>query len=176
MPLDFAWLGQGPALDLANTFVPAQQADLLGQWSESRQKELSLTELRDLRATVTSVLEALAQGAQPPEEAIEKLNVISAEAPLHTTLRDGRLEVHEPFAGAVARAVFALAAGHETVATCRAPGCGMFFVRAHPRQVWCCHGCGNRARVARHYARAKAEKERVDAVERPNGPITEGGR
>jgi predicted RNA-binding Zn ribbon-like protein len=36
---------------------------------------------------------------------------------------------------------------------CRAPGCVRYFVRAHPRREWCSAGCGNRARVARHYRR-----------------------
>jgi predicted RNA-binding Zn ribbon-like protein len=40
---------------------------------------------------------------------------------------------------------------------CHAPGCVLYFVRDHPRREWCSPGCGNRARVARHYARHKDE-------------------
>jgi predicted RNA-binding Zn ribbon-like protein len=36
---------------------------------------------------------------------------------------------------------------------CQAPGCVLYFVRDHPRREWCSAGCGNRARVARHYNR-----------------------
>jgi predicted RNA-binding Zn ribbon-like protein len=36
---------------------------------------------------------------------------------------------------------------------CQAPGCVLFFDRARSRREWCSTGCGNRARVARHYAR-----------------------
>ncbi|RZL78103.1 MAG: hypothetical protein EOP32_22840 [Rhodococcus sp. (in: high G+C Gram-positive bacteria)] len=36
---------------------------------------------------------------------------------------------------------------------CLAPGCVLYFVRAHSRREWCSAGCGNRARVARHYQR-----------------------
>ncbi|MCP9958942.1 CGNR zinc finger domain-containing protein [Streptomyces sudanensis] len=36
---------------------------------------------------------------------------------------------------------------------CRAPGCVFFFDHARSRREWCSTGCGNRARVARHYAR-----------------------
>jgi predicted RNA-binding Zn ribbon-like protein len=36
---------------------------------------------------------------------------------------------------------------------CLAPGCVLYFLRDHPRRQWCSDGCGNRARVARHYAR-----------------------
>jgi predicted RNA-binding Zn ribbon-like protein len=36
---------------------------------------------------------------------------------------------------------------------CHAPGCVLYFVKQHPRREWCSAGCGNRARVARHYRR-----------------------
>jgi predicted RNA-binding Zn ribbon-like protein len=36
---------------------------------------------------------------------------------------------------------------------CLAPGCVLYFVQNHPRREWCSAGCGNRARVARHYRR-----------------------
>ncbi|MBI2237124.1 MAG: CGNR zinc finger domain-containing protein, partial [Actinobacteria bacterium] len=39
---------------------------------------------------------------------------------------------------------------------CAAPRCGRFFLAARPKQVWCTRACGNRARVARHYARTRA--------------------
>jgi predicted RNA-binding Zn ribbon-like protein len=36
---------------------------------------------------------------------------------------------------------------------CLAPNCLLFFVKDHARREWCSPGCGNRARVARHYQR-----------------------
>ncbi|HEX3814629.1 MAG TPA: ABATE domain-containing protein [Mycobacteriales bacterium] len=36
---------------------------------------------------------------------------------------------------------------------CHAPGCVLYFRHDHPRREWCSAGCGNRARVARHYQR-----------------------
>jgi predicted RNA-binding Zn ribbon-like protein len=36
---------------------------------------------------------------------------------------------------------------------CLAPNCPLFFVKDHARREWCSPGCGNRARVARHYQR-----------------------
>jgi predicted RNA-binding Zn ribbon-like protein len=36
---------------------------------------------------------------------------------------------------------------------CLAPGCVLYFIKGHPRREWCSAGCGNRARVARHYRR-----------------------
>ncbi|MCZ4124820.1 CGNR zinc finger domain-containing protein [Streptomyces sp. H39-S7] len=41
----------------------------------------------------------------------------------------------------------------DALRACRAPGCVLYFVRAHPRREWCSANCGNRARVARHYQR-----------------------
>jgi predicted RNA-binding Zn ribbon-like protein len=35
---------------------------------------------------------------------------------------------------------------------CQGPGCVLYFIRSGRRE-WCSHGCGNRARAARHYAR-----------------------
>ena len=40
---------------------------------------------------------------------------------------------------------------------CLAPGCLLYFVKQHPRREWCSAGCGNRARVARHYQRHHCE-------------------
>jgi predicted RNA-binding Zn ribbon-like protein len=40
---------------------------------------------------------------------------------------------------------------------CLAPGCVLYFLREHPRRGWCSAGCGNRARVARHYERRRGE-------------------
>jgi predicted RNA-binding Zn ribbon-like protein len=39
---------------------------------------------------------------------------------------------------------------------CLAPGCVLYFVKQHPRREWCSAGCGNRARVARHYERHRS--------------------
>ncbi|MEU9304345.1 CGNR zinc finger domain-containing protein [Streptomyces sp. NPDC048269] len=41
---------------------------------------------------------------------------------------------------------------------CLAPGCVLYFVKQHPRREWCSAGCGNRARVARHYQRHRGTK------------------
>jgi predicted RNA-binding Zn ribbon-like protein len=66
-----------------------------------------------------------------------------------------------------ARAELALAAarllgGEEAGAlrACRGPGCVLYFRKDHPRRGWCSAGCGNRARVARHYERHRARRER----------------
>ena len=38
---------------------------------------------------------------------------------------------------------------------CGAPGCVLMFLKNHPRREWCSNACGNRARQARHYQRAR---------------------
>ncbi|MBK0375135.1 ABATE domain-containing protein [Streptomyces sp. RB110-1] len=43
----------------------------------------------------------------------------------------------------------------EQLRACHAPRCARYFVRSHGRQGWCTPACGNRARVARHYERAR---------------------
>lgn len=65
---------------------------------------------------------------------------------------------HDPALAAVAaiaEEAVALFAGPDRLLlrACRAPGCVLYFVRNHPRREWCSDGCGNRARVARHYQR-----------------------
>jgi predicted RNA-binding Zn ribbon-like protein len=50
------------------------------------------------------------------------------------------------------------------LAACLAPGCVLYFLRDHPRRQWCSDGCGNRARVARHYARHRAPSRPAGAA------------
>lgn len=45
---------------------------------------------------------------------------------------------------------------------CHGPGCVLYFVKDHPRREWCSAGCGNRARVARHYDRHRARTAPAD--------------
>jgi 4-amino-4-deoxy-L-arabinose transferase-like glycosyltransferase len=40
---------------------------------------------------------------------------------------------------------------------CQAPGCVLFFQETARHRAWCSSGCGNRARVARHYARSHGD-------------------
>jgi predicted RNA-binding Zn ribbon-like protein len=45
-----------------------------------------------------------------------------------------------------------LSEGSDRLGVCHGPGCVLYFER-QPRREWCSAGCGNRARVARHYHR-----------------------
>lgn len=46
--------------------------------------------------------------------------------------------------------------GDSPLRACYGPGCVLYFVREHTRREWCSAGCGNRARVARHYHRTRS--------------------
>ena len=46
--------------------------------------------------------------------------------------------------------------GPPQLRACLGPGCVLYFVQQHPRREWCSAGCGNRARVARHYHRHRS--------------------
>ena len=63
----------------------------------------------------------------------------------------------------VAGEAVGLLGGEDTVRlrACRAPGCVLYFIKAHPRREWCSVACGNRVRAARHYQRVR--DQRADA-------------
>lgn len=48
-----------------------------------------------------------------------------------------------------------LTRGPAGLGACHGPGCVLYFERVPARREWCSTGCGNRARVARHYRRQK---------------------
>jgi predicted RNA-binding Zn ribbon-like protein len=67
------------------------------------------------------------------------------------------------------RAELALAAARllggpeaELLRACQGPGCVLYFRKDHPRRGWCSAGCGNRARVARHYERQRARRDAAE--------------
>lgn len=103
-------------------------------------------------------------------EAVEVLNEACALAPTWSELtwptggeptrvtRVDRAPADRALA-AVAEQAAELFAGpdRDRLRACLAPGCVLYFVREHPRREWCSPGCGNRARVARHYRRHHRE-------------------
>jgi hypothetical protein len=107
--------------------------------------------------------------AKDLEQAVDVLNRSCAAAPSWSTLdwppanspHRQLVSAHDP-ARAVLSHIADLGArlfGSEQrteLRPCYAPGCVLYFLRDHPRRQWCSAGCGNRARVARHYARHHA--------------------
>jgi predicted RNA-binding Zn ribbon-like protein len=102
--------------------------------------------------------------------ALDQLNDTAAELPApRLALRDGRLERVAPGGASpvttalaqVAEQAVALLGGPDAarLRACYAPGCVLYFVKTHPRREWCSVACGNRVRAARHYQRARDDKE-----------------
>lgn len=175
------WLGFPAAIDLANTVVvsgPVEvdlltTAEELAAWAGAETGRIPevdattgrLVDVRDLRAHLRAALFAAAEGRPLPSEAVAAVNAASAGALGYPVLRrDGRSEevlvTDDPFArfrAFVARSAIAILTGgdRERLEVCRAPSCGMLFLRRGAAQKWCCERCGNRSRVAGHAQRRR---------------------
>jgi len=175
------WLVYPPAVDLANTITAGRTGkvdhlsdrDGIDEWVRAEHNRIpdvvaagqNPGHLRALRDDVYALLHAAASGHRLPGDALESVNHASRADPIYPTLgpegspdwKSVRTGQFNRFAGAIARSAIELA-GHsnrDQLSVCRAPACGMLFVREHPRQTWCTPACGNRARVARHAARLR---------------------
>lgn len=174
------WLGFPVAVDLANTIVMSvPEVDLLtteeelavwagaeaGRIVDAEATRGHLEEVRELRGHVRTALFAAAEGRALPPEAVAVLNQASAAAPSYPVVSpDGLAEdvvVQEDrfvrLRAAVARSAIAVIAGadRDRLDVCRAPSCGMLFLRRGAAQKWCSDPCGNRSRVARHAQRRR---------------------
>ncbi|MFI6601133.1 CGNR zinc finger domain-containing protein, partial [Nonomuraea sp. NPDC050536] len=124
--------------------------------------------IRGLRAHVSTTLAHVRQGAPPPPESLEAITEAQHAAPTHATLTwaNGHLTATTQrqgtpgarLAAQLADAAIDLLTGDVTrIRQCEGHDCVMLFIPAHPRRRWCSTTtCGNRARVARHYARHKS--------------------
>ncbi|MET7927630.1 CGNR zinc finger domain-containing protein [Streptomyces sp. NPDC005349] len=142
----------------------------------------ALTEVREVRAAVRALFAQAVRPADPSpadahrllplSEAVRRLNAAAALAPTVPVLTwdDGatplvRQEARTPapasdlLTAALARAAVGFLASddRERLRACHAPRCVRYFLKDHPRQEWCKPSCGNRARVARHHERHRAE-------------------
>ncbi|MGW4835685.1 CGNR zinc finger domain-containing protein [Streptomyces globisporus] len=121
----------------------------------------------------------------PVDEAMRLLNAAAAREPvapqLHwpaegpptTGLLSAEGDPGVRLVAALARDAVDFLSGpqREHLRACRAPRCVRYFVKSHGRQEWCKPSCGNRARVARHYERARATgSPRI----RPSAPPSTG--
>ncbi|QYC41660.1 CGNR zinc finger [Nonomuraea coxensis DSM 45129] len=144
--------------------VPLTDADL----REVNDSDLRVA--RELRDAVRTLTVATVDGRDPDPAAVATLNRRARQAPRWRELRTAP-EPHmtvrttgRPVAAAVAAlaeeavALFAGPLRHDLRA-CPGPGCVLYFVRDTPRREWCSAGCGNRARAARHYAKARQEAQ-----------------
>jgi predicted RNA-binding Zn ribbon-like protein len=184
MSTTFPLLGEPLALDLANTVV-AGGRDLLrtegelAAWLDAEEGRLParaaptaelLEALRSLRADLAQLFGAALAGERLPKAAADRVNEASALAPSYLRLDVGGDEpaarpVSAPSSparvvqAAIAASAIELLGGadRERVRRCECEACVLVFVATNPRRRWCSpSACGNRVRVARHYARQRA--------------------
>ncbi|RVU22276.1 zf-CGNR multi-domain protein [Streptomyces antnestii] len=142
----------------------------------------ALAEVREVRAAVRALFAHAVRPAAPSpadadrllpvSEAVRRLNAAAALAPTVPVLtwaegaaplvrHEARTAAPAPdlLTAALARAAVAFLASEdrERLRSCHAPRCVRYFLKDHPRQEWCKPSCGNRARVARHHERHRAE-------------------
>jgi predicted RNA-binding Zn ribbon-like protein len=133
--------------------------------------DADLVEVVRFRDQLRTLFTAVVDGATPPPQIVAQVNAAAAQAP--TTLQavwdsDGEIQVERTVAadgpplvhGELGRAALALLIDEhrDRLRLCRAPRCVLFFLKEHPLQEWCSPSCGNRARVARHFARHRAKR------------------
>lgn len=128
----------------------------------------SLKALRRLRDAVRELLHAALEERAPAAEALRCVNAASAEfapRPLLEWHDNGPPRTVDAMAperasratlGIVGRSAVEILGGPDRgrLRRCEGPGCVLLFVATNPRRRWCSPAtCGNRVRVARHYAR-----------------------
>ncbi|MER5929654.1 CGNR zinc finger domain-containing protein [Streptomyces sp. NPDC002054] len=182
----FPLTGEPLALDLLNTRPPAT-GDLIGDpagltaWLGEQAGRLTpvaavgaaeLAAVHAVREAAGAALRAAAEGGRPPAAALRALNGAMAGAPaqreLEWTETDGLTAARRRPAAPAARLAAELAEAAAELLTdprvtsvraCEAEDCVLLFLPAHPRRRWCvASACGNRTRVARYYARHKADR------------------
>lgn len=117
----------------------------------------------DLRECVAALLRAATTDTAPAADTVARLNAYTRAAPHWRELTWPTATTHtraEPIAAVLAElagATIDLVTGPDRaeLRPCHGPGCVLHFVKNNPRREWCSAGCGNRARVARHYQRTK---------------------
>jgi len=136
----------------------------------------SLAATRALRAAVRDLLDARLAGRALPAQALAAVNAAAAAAPGCPQLVqsddtgvsvavDWRWRAPDArdlaLAAAARSAIEVLADGAGRLRRCANPTCSMLFVAETARRQWCTPNiCGNRARVARHYARTRSRAQR----------------
>ncbi|MFD4003074.1 CGNR zinc finger domain-containing protein [Streptomyces rubiginosohelvolus] len=176
------WLQQQPGVLAAVTGEPVLDEEL---------REAVVDVRRAVRALFARVVSpappspADAHRLLPVDEALRLLNEAAAREPVAPQLHwpaegpptAGLLSAEgDPgvrLVAALARDAVDFLSGpqREHLRACRAPRCVRYFVKSHGRQEWCKPSCGNRARVARHYERARATgSPRI----RPSAPPSTG--
>jgi predicted RNA-binding Zn ribbon-like protein len=165
----------GPALRLANARLDTP-GDLIGLLAEDGEPEpavaeevaLRLGDFARLRDAMRELFDASIGGGPFPAAAVERLNEASERVPRVLRLEPAEpVAVEQPVSGgptatllaAAARSGIELLGGKDRHQLRRCPACGRFFLAGRSDRRWCSAACGNRTRVARHYARRRANAE-----------------
>jgi predicted RNA-binding Zn ribbon-like protein len=186
--LHFPLLGERVSLDLVNTLIRKGGMDVdlldapaaLAAWLAAEAGRVpwsggvsaaDLGAVRALRDAIAVMLAARRAGARPPRVAVKTLNTALSASGTATrlawTARGPRAELRATRSkrDALLHTLAADAVGILTgpdaglVRECAHPECVLQFLARNPRRRWCSASvCGNRARVARHYARHGASK------------------
>lgn len=176
--ISFPLVGELLALDLINAGDRLGGAEGLAAWLAEEGGRLEpvvvgeaeVDAVRVVREAAAPLLEAARLGERPPPEALRALNGVLAAAPAHREVawtaeggltaapRRAAADPARRLAAELAEAVAELLTDPRVteVRQCEGEGCVLLFLPAHPRRRWCVASvCGNRARVARYYARHK---------------------
>lgn len=175
------------ALDLVNTRFRSGGADVdaldtvaaLTAWLGMEKARVAwhgkatradLAAVRELRDAIDSLLRARRAASRPPSAAVACVNRALAAGGTHPRLTWGATgpALVAPPAPAqragllreLARDGVALLTGPDAgrVRECAHPECRLQFLALNPRRRWCSSAtCGNRARVASHYRRQRAD-------------------
>lgn len=144
----------------------AAQGARVGEF-EPDAHETRLADFVRLRDALRDLFTAISRGEEPTAQVVDVVNQYAAAAAVVPRLRsgpDGIEAVEEVDAdppstavlAAIARSAIDVVAGErQAVRVCGGSGCGAVFLASRPRQQWCSHACGNRARVARHAAKKR---------------------
>jgi predicted RNA-binding Zn ribbon-like protein len=165
------------AVDLAHSHAYRHTPQLAVDWLAEHGIRADPSEdlargMARLHLAAAAVLRAAARGESPPQDAVDEVNAASAAAAVAPQLNwpaDGRPRMWLSTQagsgghalGILARAVIDLVTGpqRELLRICQAPGCSKVYLATNSRRVWCSSTCGNRVRVARHAARARAARD-----------------
>lgn len=179
-----AWLSGHPAVlgRVAAPRVGAMVPGAAGVLASSAVSAGDLGVFVGLRDAIRGLIRAQIDDVPADAEALAVLNRSAAVAPAWPELvrdQDGyRVELRgagrpvEVALGVLARDAMDLLARDEValLQACQGPGCVQFFLKDHARRHWCSPGCGNRARVAKHYARTSASPRSASAGTVPRRP------
>jgi predicted RNA-binding Zn ribbon-like protein len=180
----FPLLGEPLSLDLINTRVSrgGHSVDLIGTpaqldaWLAAEGERLpwhgpasaaDLEFVRTLRGAVAELVSASRAGQRPATAHVALVNRAARASDVPELIWDASgPRLKHAATGHRAQAMRLIAADavallggpqRQLIRTCAHPDCVLQFVASNPRRRWCSSdGCGNRARVARSYARQHA--------------------